>query len=159
NQCRADLADGDPRLITPAVGVPIIEIFTQGDMGTNLATRRSDADSPEDKFRRYEGAGAPHVDPWGELSFATAGDQARARPRARNADGAPCKPSDVTPTDFRNRYVFDAAWRNLDRWVRRGIPAPHGMPLQIKSGSGGFQPDRSFVTDRYGNALGGVRTP
>jgi hypothetical protein len=156
NQCRADLADDDPRLITPGVGVPVIEIFTQGDMGTNLATRRPDADTREDRFRRYEVAGTPHVDPWEEISFASDADRNRVRPHRSSEAG--CQPADVTPTDFPNRYVFDAAWRNLDRWVRANVPAPHGAPLELKPAAGPFRPDNAFVTDAYGNAKGGVRT-
>ncbi len=77
NQCAKDLPAGDPRLITPAVGVPIIELFAQGDIGTNIETRRADADGPRDLFRRYEIAGASHTDPWEELSFASAEDMSR----------------------------------------------------------------------------------
>jgi hypothetical protein len=157
NQCRADLAQGDPKLITAGVGVPVIEIFTQGDMGTNLQTRRPDADTQADRFRRYEVAGAPHVDPWENLSFASNVDQDRARPE--HLTEAACQPADVTPTDFPNRYVLDAAWRNLDRWVRAGIPAPHGKALEVKPNAGPFRPDSAFVTDGYGNATAGVRSP
>jgi len=141
------------------VGVPVIEIFTQGDMGTNLTTRRPDGNTLEDQFRRYEVAGAPHVDPWENLSFASDVDQNRSRPSGPPPSEPACQPADVTPTDFPNRYVFDAAWRNLDRWVRAKVPAPHGMPLELKSDTGPFRPDTAFVTDAYGNAKGGVRTP
>jgi hypothetical protein len=157
NQCRKDLAPGDPRLITPAVGVPVIEIFTQGDMGSNIETRRPDADAPSDKFRRYEVAGAPHVDPWEGRSFAADADMARAGARDNSKVEASCEPSGVTPTDFPNRYVFDAAWRNLDAWVRAGAPAPHGVSLQLRS-QRPFHPDDGFLTDDAGNAKGGVRT-
>lgn len=159
NQCRADLPQGDSRLITPAVGVPVIEIFTQGDMGTNLATRRPDADTLGDRFRRYEVAGAPHVDPWEELSFASDADRRRASTRDPRQLESSCQPANVTPTDFPNRFVFDAAWRNLDRWVRDNTPAPHGAPLAVKAQAGPFQPDNAFVTDSHGNAIGGVRSP
>lgn len=159
NQCRADLAAGDPRLITPAVGVPVMEIFTQGDLGTNVQTRRPDADTTADRFRRYEVAGAPHVDPWEELSFASDADRARAGARENRAVEATCQPAGVTPTDFPNRYVLDAAWRNLDRWVREGVPPPHADPLVLRAAAGPFQPDSAFVTDVYGNARGGVRMP
>lgn len=158
NQCRKDLAPGDPRLITPAVGVPVIEIFTQGDMGTNIQTRRADADAPADRFRRYEVAGAPHVDPWESRSFASAEDMRRAGMRDDRRAEQTCEPKGVAATDFPNRYVFDAAWRDLDRWVRTGVPAPHGAPLQLRPGRP-FRPDTGFATDPQGNALGGVRTP
>jgi hypothetical protein len=69
-------------------------------------------------------------------------------------------PKDAEPTYFPVRYAFDAAWRILDNWARNGVAAPHGAPLELKPNNGGpFLPAQSFVTDAYGNAKGGVRTP
>lgn len=160
HQCRAELAAGDPRLITPAVGVPVIELFAQGDIGTNVATRRPDADTSTDRFRRYEIAGAPHVDTWEERSFASAEDLLRATGGATEAAETGCSPHEVTPSDFPNRFAFDAAWENLDRWVREGVPPPHAAPLSLRPGADrDFHPDSAFVEDGNGNAVGGVRLP
>jgi hypothetical protein len=160
HQCRAELPPGDPRLITPAIGVPVIEIFAQGDIGTNIVTRRADADTPGDRFRRYEIAGAPHVDPWEERSFASEADTRRATGGGGAGDDG-CQPAAVTPSDFPNRYAMNAAWYNLDLWVRRGIAPPHAPWLQLKPQVTGvaFDPAKAFVEDANGNALGGVRTP
>jgi hypothetical protein len=160
NQCAKDLPPGDPRLITPAVGVPIVELFAQGDIGTNIETRRADAEGPRDLFRRYEIAGASHTDPWEELSFASAEDMSRVE--AGGAAGArdACMPENVTRSDFPVRYVFDAAWRNLDDWVRRGVAPPRASRLELKVKPGeSFAPDKAFLEDDLGNAKGGVRTP
>ena len=159
NQCRKDLDPGDPRLVTPPAGVPIIEIFTQGDLATNVETRRPDADTAGDRFRRYEVAGGPHADPWEELSFASDADMARSRMRDNSAVERACQPQGVQPTDFPNRYVFNAAWAGLDRWVRTGVPAPRAPRLELRPGQAPFDPERSFETDANGNAKGGVRTP
>jgi hypothetical protein len=162
HQCREDLEEGDPRLITPAVGVPVIELFAQGDLGTNLQTRRPDADGPTDLYRRYEIPGAPHVDPWEQLSFASSIDMGRIRSARGAIPEAGCEPADATPSDFPNRYVFNAAWRNLDRWVREGVPPPRASPVEIKPevlAGAAFVPDQAFVVDAWGNAKGGVRTP
>jgi hypothetical protein len=159
NQCRKDLEPGDPRRLTSAAGAPVIELFTQGDMATNVETRRPDADTPTDRFRRYEVAGAPHVDPWEGRSFASDADMARAGARDNSAVELTCQPAGVEPTDFPNRYVFDAAWRSLDRWVRLGVPAPHAQRLEVKAEVRPFRPEASFDTDADGNAKGGVRTP
>ncbi len=159
NQCRKDLEPGDSRRITAAAGVPVIEIFTQGDMATNVETRRPDADGPADRFRRYEVAGAPHVDPWEGLSFASDADMARAGERDNSAVERACQPSGAPPSDFPNRYVFDAAWRSLDRWVRDGVPAPRAARLVLKAEVQPFSPEGSFETDADGNAKGGARTP
>src|SRR5262249_41778768 len=78
NQCWKEPPDVDPRLITAAAAVPVIELFTQGDLQTNTPSRRPDSDTFPDLFRRYEIAGAAHVDPYEDLSFASNEDAARA---------------------------------------------------------------------------------
>ena len=160
NQCAKDLPAGDPRLLTAAAGVPVIEIFAQGDIGTNINSRRLDSDVAPDLFRRYEVAGAPHVDPWEQLSFASAADTARASGQQDAVAEIDCEPKDVEPSDFPVRYVFDATWRMLDNWVRKGVLPPRAAPLELKpSNEGVFLPEQSFATDVHGNAKGGVRTP
>src|SRR5208282_84580 len=46
----------------------------------------------------------------------------------------------------------NAAFANLDLWVRHRVPPPPGLLF-------GFNSDGSQVLDSYGNAAGGVRTP
>jgi hypothetical protein len=159
NQCWKEPPDSDPRLITAPAGVPVIEIFTQGDMKTNVQTRRPDSDTFPDLFRRYEVAGAAHVDPWEDLSFAAEEDATRAHGRLQDNESEICTPKGVMPGDFPNRFVFDAAWANLDEWVRFGRAAPRSAPLELKSSSTPLPPDEAFVVDQFGNAKGGVRSP
>jgi len=159
NQCQKDLPTGDPGLITAPAGVPVIEIFTQGDMGSNVPTRRPDSDTPEDRFRRWEVAGAAHVDPWEALSFANDVDMARAHGRVTDNAEEVCSPRGMTPSDFPVRYVFDAAWRDLNAWVQHGVPPQHAPLLKLVANAETFTPDRMFVVDVHGNALGGVRSP
>ena len=160
SQCLKGLSPGDSRLLTGPAGVPVIELFTQGDIGSNIETRRPDSDKTPDLYRRYEVAGAAHVDPWEQKSFASEQDMVRASGQTNPIAQADCKPRNVTPTDFPTRYIFNAAWRNLGDWVDKGVPAPHAPWLKLKPDAAkNFRPDQSFVTDRYGNAEGGVRTP
>jgi hypothetical protein len=160
HQCRPDLATGDPRLLTPPVGVPVIELFAEGDVGTNLSTRRLDADVAPDLFRRYEVAGAPHVDSFETRALPRAADVLRAGGRAVTGDDPACAPAGVEASDFRNRHAFNAAWRNLDAWVRDGRAAPKAPWLRVKPGvtESGFDPATAFETDAAGNAAGGVRS-
>jgi hypothetical protein len=159
HQCAPDLPRGDRRLLTGAAGVPIIEIFAQGDIGTNIETRRVDSDAAPDLFRRYEVAGAPHGDRWQERSFPSAADLARAAGAVAGAQ-PDCEPHAVEPSDFPIRYVLNAAWRHLDAWARNGVAPPHANPLELRPGAAApFVPERAFVTDEHGNATGGVRTP
>jgi hypothetical protein len=48
-------------------------------------------------------------------------------------------------------YVRNAAARHLERWVREGVRAPAADRLEVEDGA--------FVTDEYGIAKGGIRTP
>ncbi len=160
NQCAKNFESGDPRLITAPAGVPVIELFAQADIGTNIETRRPDSDAAPDLFRRYEIAGAPHLDPWEQLSFASEADTLKASGQADPINKADCEPRDVDPTDFPVRFVFDAAWHLLDNWVRIGAAPPRAEPLSLRPDRGSvFLPEQAFITDAYGNAMGGVRTP
>src|SRR5262249_28025034 len=53
-------------------------------------------------------------------------------------------------------YAFNAAFSNLDAWVRRGTPAPRSTPLTVNA-SGTAQ--AAVASDQAGNGLGGVRNP
>jgi hypothetical protein len=54
------------------------------------------------------------------------------------------------------RYVVNAAFANLDRWVRDGTPAPRAERVAVKNGG---TPQAAIATDEFGNAVGGVRSP
>lgn len=169
HQCAAGFEAGDPRLLTPAVGVPVIEIFAEGDIGTNIATRRPDSDEPPDLYRRYEVPGAAHVDPWEQLSFASEEDTLRATGQPNAIAATECVPKDVEASDFPIRYVFNAAWRNLEQWVEEGVSPPKASRLELlnpETVTSGleredvpFSPAEAFRKDANGNAVGGVRTP
>ena len=47
--------------------------------------------------------------------------------------------------------MFDAALQNLDRWVRHDVAPPRTSRIRVVDGQG--------VTDRFGNLVGGYRTP
>jgi hypothetical protein len=49
-----------------------------------------------------------------------------------------------------------ASLANLERWSRDGNPPPHGEPIRVREQSGGAP---EVERDRFGNAVGGVRTP
>ena len=51
---------------------------------------------------------------------------------------------------------MDAAFANLTRWVRDGVPAPKAARIQVENGG---TPQARIVRDQYGNAVGGYRTP
>jgi hypothetical protein len=53
-------------------------------------------------------------------------------------------------------YAFDAAFANLQQWVRKGTPAPRAPRIELKDAG---TKDVSVVTDQTGNGVGGVRSP
>jgi hypothetical protein len=51
-------------------------------------------------------------------------------------------------------YVLNAAFAQLDRWVRSGIPPAPAPRLEVVDGA-----PPTLMRDASGNALGGIRTP
>jgi hypothetical protein len=159
HQCAAGFADEDPRSLTAPAGVPVIELFAEGDIGTNIVSRREDSDLAPDLYRRHEVAGASHVDQWEARSFANAADTLLATGQQQEPPLV-CVPADVQETDFPARLAINAAWRHLDEWVQRGKAAPRSQPLQLRLPLATvFDPQTAFVVDEAGNAVGGVRSP
>lgn len=153
NNCAALFHAGDPRLTMGPVGVPYIDVAGEGDTLVNSFMRRPDSDRAPDLFRRYEIAGATHSGSWVEPFTPIAPDFERARGLETSAKG--CFPEDAGLSDFPLRYVLDALWQDLDEWVTRKAPPPHGKQLTLSSDSAGV----TTIKDEHGNAIGGVRTP
>lgn len=53
-------------------------------------------------------------------------------------------------------YAGNAIFANLDRWVRDGVEPPRAARISIQNGG---TPQAKVVTDEFGNATGGVRSP
>jgi hypothetical protein len=161
NQCAAPPPPGDPRHVVKNVGVPVIAVAAQGEVLGTFVLRRPDNDEPRDRYRLYEVAGAGHIDKFAYIGFPSMEDQ-RA---AGNAFGTPewpfaarCDP-DVPLMDVPIMTVaFNAAFANLDRWVRTGTPAPNASRIAVKD-AGPEAGALGLVTDEFGHGLGGVRTP
>lgn len=146
NQCEAIPPVTDPRLQFSNVGVPIIHVMSQSDYLLGITARRPDSDVPSDAYRQYEMAGAAHATP-GELNFAAA-------PADIIKGGRAVPPSSCNEgprSRFPSSIFFDAYLRNLDQWVRKGIAPPHGSPIVVENGAP--------VLDRWGNVVGGLRSP
>ena len=146
NQCEPAPPTGDPRRQFSDVGVPIIHIMSQSDYLTGIDARRPDSDTPADRYRHYEMAGAGHATP-DELFFAaTPGDIQKA-----GRDVPPMNCNEGPRSRFPSHIFFDAALRNLDHWVRNGTPPPHADPIEVNDGMP--------VLDEFGNVRGGLRSP
>jgi hypothetical protein len=124
-------------------GVPVLTVETQTDI---LASGLGylPATQPDSRwFRLWEVAGTSHVD-LTELGL-SASEVLRDIPGYTQGSCA------SLPNEGQERYVMDTAVAQLDQWGRWGIPAPHAPLIESANGA--------YVTDKFGNALGGVRTP
>ena len=153
NQCSAPVAAGDPRYVIRPRNVPAIAVLTQTDVVNGYASRRPDSDDPADRYRLYEVAGASHGSVY----------PAQFEPQTRDVEKAgftnrwrySCEVGGIAG-DFPVYMIFDGALDNLDRWVRDGTPPPHAERISLRSPG---TPAAAVEVDRYGNAVGGVRTP
>jgi hypothetical protein len=159
NQCAAAPAPDDPRQAIKNAGVPVIAVAAQGEVLATYATRRPDSDDLADRYRLYEVAGAGHIDKSAYIGFPSMADQTAAG----NAQGtvewpfaAPCDPAIPLIDTPIMSLAFNAAFANLDRWVRQGTPAPRAARLEMKDGG---TPQATIVTDQFGHGVGGLRTP
>jgi Alpha/beta hydrolase domain len=146
NQCEPAPPTDDPRRRLQDVGVPAMRIMSQSDYLLGIASRRPDGDTPADRFRHYEMAGAAHATP-DELFYSAApADILRA---GRSVPPASC--NEGPRSRFPSSIHFDAAFRNLDLWVRDGLAPPHAAPIAVENGAP--------VLDEFGNVTGGLRSP
>ncbi|WP_137681255.1 alpha/beta hydrolase domain-containing protein [Aurantiacibacter suaedae] len=153
NQCANPLPTDDPRMRIADVGVPVIVMVSESEIGS--LRRRPDSDLGPDLFRGYEVAGASHIHEGGEAGSPSPIDAARTSGAVFDNANA-CQEQDMPGNDVPFAMLLSGAFRNLDRWSREGVPPPRGEPLEVdKPGT----PDAQVLTDEFGNALGGVRTP
>jgi hypothetical protein len=151
---------------------PVIQINTETEAAllgvpTGLAYRRPDSDAQNDRYRLWEVPGASHVsNDSGNSATTEQRDQAELQgvPVAALAptgcahqqfvNGAWVGvPGTVDPNTYPFGYVADAAFADLTKWVDDGTPPPRAARIEAPHG-------RSLVArDRFGNALGGLRTP
>jgi hypothetical protein len=123
----------------PPAGVPVIEVQPQSDVEGfsfeefinpgSASVRREDADSPEDRFRLYEVAGAPHA-----------------------AKIAGC---DGNGSSFPMSAFLRAALQLLFRWAEDDITPPTAPRIALRINDVVAEAQ----VDRFGNAMGGVPSP
>jgi hypothetical protein len=157
NRCDTAPARGDPLQIVRNVDVPVIRVVPQGEVLGTIATRRADSDDPNDRYRLYEIPGAPRMDRIYFQHLPVPQDQIKAGQSVSNGKWPydyKCTP-DIDLLDYPiKRYVINAAFANLDAWVRTGIPPPRAERLAVNNPG---TPEAAFDTDEFGNAKGGVR--
>jgi hypothetical protein len=123
----------------PPAGVPVIEVQPQSDVeGFSIeefvnpgaaSVRREDADSPQDRFRSYEVAGAPHA----------------AKIVGCDGDGS----------SFPLPAFLRAALQLLFRWAEDDITPPAAPRIALRIDDVVAEAH----VDQFGNAIGGVPSP
>jgi hypothetical protein len=171
-RCAAAPGNGDPRHAIRNAGVPVINVLLENNVIGALAERRADSDEPGDRFRLYEVAGTAHSGaPAYRWATATMPDHEAAGgevvARKFSAAIAPfslerplrdpkrCQPSETISEQPSVSYTFHSALANLDAWVRKDTPAPRAARIEVV----GEGSQARIARDRFGNALGGLRTP
>ena len=145
NQCEPAPPVDDARRQFKDVGVPIMRMMSQSDYLFGIAARRPDSDVAPDQYRHYEMAGAGHATP-DELYYSAApADIVKA---ARAVPPMSC--NEGPRSRFPSWTFFDAALRNLDLWVRKGVAPPRAEPILVQAGVP--------VLDQFGNVQGGLRS-
>lgn len=140
----------NPRRITKALDVPVVELMSQNEALTNTGPQLPDSDDPLSRHRLYEVPGLTHGDGLGSglsTSQVQIGRRGNRGPGLSPPPGCDLKPSDVPMGD-----LAIAALANIDLWVRKGIPPPRATRMKIDPVT------KQAVTDAFGNAEGGVRT-
>jgi hypothetical protein len=129
--------------VRPDVGAPVLTVETETDILAN-GLGFFPATQPDSRtFRLWEVPGTSHVD---------ATEVGRTSSEIfRDVPSFPDGGCASAPNDGDERFVMDAAVAQLNRWSRTGVPAPSAPRIDISNGA--------YVTDQFGNAEGGVRTP
>jgi len=160
NQCSAPLKPGDPRFVIRPRPEPVISVVSQ-ILWTGMGADRADSDSPEDRYRRYEIAGASHINQKAVSLWPKPDDMIKA--------GITSPPPNCNEfatygmTDFPSEYFMRGAFANLDAWVRSNMAPPKASRIVLepapKDSKPTWPPFIPVKLDKYGNAVGGVRSP
>jgi hypothetical protein len=152
---------------------PVIQINTETEevlLGSPsaLAYRRPDSNAHNDRYRLWEVPGASHIsNDLGSSPITEERDLAEidriplsALPPTGCAheryQSGPWMGVDsvVDPNPYPFGYVADAAFADLTKWLDAGTPPPRAARIQVTDTRAG-----TTSRDRFGNALGGLRTP
>ena len=160
NQCSAPLKPGDPRFVIKPRPEPVISVVSQ-ILWTGMGVDRADSDSPEDRYRRYEIAGASHINQRAVSLWPRPEDMVKA-----GITSPPPNCSEFATygmTDFPSEYFMRGAFANLDAWVRSNVAPPKVSRIELEPAPKGskptWPPSIPVKLDKYGNAVGGVRSP
>ena len=143
-----------PTFIRTDFPQPVIGFETEGDifgLGAG-AVPQPDANN----YRLWEVPGNAHFDAYGVLKGPDdKGDDPEVAEviEFSSAIASGLIECDRPINDGPGHWVIKAALNALDRWIRSGEPAPSTQPMPRNAAG------TDLERDRFGNALGGIRTP
>ena len=144
-----------PSRIRTDTGVPVLTFETEYEVATGQFVN---ARQPDTKmFRLWEVAGTSHFDTYGAPGFGyqDLGDGQAERDLLDPAklSGGPlnCSPAINSGGMY---LVLNAAFSQLERWIRDGTPPPKSPRLDVTAGEA-----PKVNRDEHGIGLGGIRTP
>ena len=163
------LPPSDPRNRMQPRDSPVIQINTETEeallgAATALVYRRPDSDASNDRYRLWEVPGASHISndlgSWPITEERDLAEIERIPLSALPATGCAHQQYQsgpwvgvngvVDPNSYPFGYIADAAFADLTKWLDDGTPPPRAARIQIAD---------TIDRDRFGNALGGLRTP
>jgi len=150
----------DPRYKMGPRSAPVIKMNTEteiagfGPYNWSVDWRRADSDSRNDRYREWEVGGSTHDDLASLISPGTLQQTGQvAYTYTCDHSGSPYQ----APTPYPYRYVANAAYTAMEKWVAKGVKPAHVTPLAQTNLT---SPSKETIErDAFGNPLGGVRTP
>ena len=135
--------------------VKVWKLLAETDLGRQAAIRQPDTAS----FRSWEVAGSSHVDIFFAVESAKVGAAMAGGSEAEALAGLPaagelsgrCDLPEYSRVPF--RYVMNAAYDHMVRWIDEGIAPPTAPPVDTES----LGPPAVFARDGHANATGGIR--
>lgn len=101
-------------------------------------------------IRTWEVAGTSHVDTQSQVHFGIIGKWNALAPNPGAAPAVPCDKPSYSQIPF--RYVFNAAYDHMVRWIKDGTAPPSAPPIEFTAAT-----PPVIARDEDGNALGGIR--
>ncbi|MCJ7436991.1 MAG: hypothetical protein MUP97_04415 [Acidimicrobiia bacterium] len=160
-----------PSRIRTDTGVPVLTFETEFEVASAASGAFVDARQPDTKMLRlWEVAGTSHFDTYGAPGFGyhDLGDGQAERDLLDPAklSGGPlnCAPAINSGGAY---LVLNAAFSQLERWIRDGTPPPKAPRLDVTAAPKGASSEPASAAeeaptvhrDEHGIALGGIRTP
>ncbi|SNT01757.1 hypothetical protein SAMN06295912_13117 [Sphingomonas laterariae] len=157
-QARESSAAAKSVQIRADVRVPVLMFITETDLMAPMVGFLPARQGDSARIRTWEVAGTAHADTYTvvgstiDSGSATSAQLARAFiPTAEIMGLSLGKPMNAAP---QHHYVMEAALSALNSWVATGKAPPSAPTLSVADGA-----PPTLIVDRFGNSVGGVRSP